>query len=128
VISASELRDLLGAEGSESSLRCVQALTEGAEVGPIRESTELAAHLHWVDQHREALVQYNGAAAVKRFVHYLKDPSTGSVLLATVGLQQDGSEYFTAALDQLGERVILLPGVHQGSSQALLRRPHLVDT
>lgn len=106
MISGSELSRLLLADGGDSALRCAHALEGGARLSDIRQSTELELHLHWLNKHRARLSEHGGEAEVNRFGAYLTAASTRSVLLTTVGLLDQGDEYFTVALDPAGERII----------------------
>lgn len=91
----------------------------GAEVGPVRESTELKSHLRWLANHRSSLLAQSGQGEVIRLERHLTDPLARSVLLATVGPPDDRDEYFTVALDPSAERVVCCLALRRGLPRRL---------
>ena len=108
-VEESDLTALLEADGSASAAHCVDALRLGAKVEPVRESTDLDQHIFWLDKHRHALSELNDEAALERFMEFLRDPSTRSVTLTSVGLRDEAllpDSYFTLVVNSTQNQLI----------------------
>ena len=124
-----KLVELLDADGTAMSRQCADALHNGAIAQPLKESTAIAQHLSWLNKHREGLASRSGPDEVDRFLAALEDPQTESVVLTSVGLNDEAllpDAFYTVALDAPVSKVIAVlalarglpgrtspPGVHQ---------------
>ncbi|HLX86957.1 MAG TPA: hypothetical protein VKR22_00645 [Acidimicrobiales bacterium] len=104
----SEVRALLEADASEPARNCIEAVDRGARTAPVRESHALDQHIHWLRKHSDSLAECNGHDVLTRLEEYLTDPSTRSIALTSIGLDDEAisDSWFTLAIDPARARLI----------------------